>query len=117
MRDVHRRDVVVTLFPFADQQKAKVRPVVVYAGPWFVEDFSVCWVLMITSARRKRWPGDINIADIAAAALPGDSVVRVRKIACIDTRNIVQKLGALDKTTWSAVQKAFDDSFQRSRHR
>lgn len=106
MRDIQRGDVTVTLFPFADRRSAKVRPAVVYAGPWDVSGFSVCWVLMITSAHRKRWSGDVEVVDIVAAGLPGASLVRVLKVACIDTRIIVQKLGKLDEKTQGAVQKS-----------
>lgn len=98
-------DVVITLFPFADGKRAKIRPAVLYAGPWQVGDFSVCWVLMITSALRKRWPDDVEISDLARADLPGASLVRVLKLACVDVRNIVDTLGALDTKTRRAVQQ------------
>ena len=104
MHDLREWDVVVTMFPFADGHAAKIRPALVYRGPWRVGDFEVCWVLMITSADRKKWPGDALIDDIGRAGLPAASLVRVLKIACIDTRNILQKLGTLDAKTRRIVQ-------------
>jgi mRNA interferase MazF len=41
---------------------------------------------MITSAGRVACPGDVEIADLAAAGLPVACVVRTEKIATIDAR-------------------------------
>ena len=105
MPDLRKGDVVVTMFPFADGTMAKIRPAMVCARPHVVGGFAVCWVLMITSASRRQWPGDIEISDLAAAGLPGASLIRTLKIACIDTRAIAQKLGVLDAKTRRAAEK------------
>lgn len=105
MKPFQHGDIIVTMFPFADGQKAKVRPALIYRGPWTVDDFSVCWILMITSSRRTKWSHDISIADLEAAGLPAPSIVRTLKIACIDTHNVVQKIGSLDAKTLRSVQK------------
>jgi len=106
MRDLKTGDVVVTAFPFAEGHTIKIRPAVVYAGPWTIHNFTICWMLMITSAKRPRWPDDVEILDFPGAGLPGASLVRPLKITCIDARNILQKLGTLDGKTLTAVRKS-----------
>lgn len=99
-------EVVVTLFPFADGVSAKKRPALLCAGPWRVtKTIEVCWVAMITTTILKGWPGDIDVTDPAAAGLPVASIVRPLKLACIDTRNISHKIGALDTATLRTVQR------------
>ena len=98
-------DIVVTLFPFADQALAKERPAVVCAGPWVVSDtIEICWVAMITTTELKGWRGDIEVPDIRAVGLPVPSIIRTLKIACIDTGAITKKLGSLDTETQHGVQ-------------
>ncbi len=105
MPGLERGNVIVTAFPFADGTSSKVRPAVVYSGPWKIGDISVCWILMITSSLRRHWPGDVGIVDAHIAGLPKTSLVRTLKIACIDIRNITMKIGNLDAQTFDAAQK------------
>ena len=100
-----RGDVIVTAFPFAEGTEMKIRPAVVYGGPWDIGDISVCWVLMITSSLRPRWVGDIEITNAHLAGLPKTSLIRTLKIACIDVRSIIQKIGSLDEQTFNATQE------------
>jgi mRNA interferase MazF len=79
-------DVARVAFPFADSPIHRNRPALVISTPDVHERFGVLWVLMITSAERTRWPGDITISDLAEAGLPVPCVVRTEKIATIDTR-------------------------------
>ncbi len=58
---------------------------------------TMLWVLMITSAGNRRWPGDILVSDLPVAGLPAPSVVRIAKIATVDL-DLVQKLGSLGDT-------------------
>ena len=39
------------------------------------------WVLMITSARNRPWPGDLLVEGYEEAGLPAPSVIRTAKIA------------------------------------
>ena len=79
-------DVARVAFPFADSPIHRNRPALVISTPDVHERFGVLWVLMITSAERTRWPGDVTISDLAEAGLPVPCVVRTEKIATIDTR-------------------------------
>ncbi len=52
------------------------------------------WVLMITSARNRGWPGDIEIEDVLAAGLGVPSVIRTAKILTVEARQ-AEVIGAL----------------------
>jgi len=60
------------------------------------------WVLMITSAANRGWPGDVWIDDLSRAGLPAASVVRTAKIATIDLAR-AERIGSLAQGTMAAV--------------
>jgi mRNA interferase MazF len=45
------------------------------------------WVLMITSAGHRRWPGDVDVSDFLEAGLPAPSIVRPTKLATIEAKD------------------------------
>jgi mRNA interferase MazF len=45
------------------------------------------WVLMITSAGHRRWPGDVDVSDLLEAGLPAPSIVRPTKLATIEAKD------------------------------
>ncbi|MHB1642347.1 MAG: hypothetical protein ACYCS8_06765 [Acidithiobacillus sp.] len=53
------------------------------------------WVLLITSAENRGWPGDVEIADLTGAGLSMASVVRTAKIATVEM-DMVDRIGRLD---------------------
>jgi mRNA interferase MazF len=63
---------------------------------------ALLWVLMITSAAHRRWPGDVEVSDLAAAGLPAPSIVRCAKIATIETA-AATPIGCLPKADRGAV--------------
>ena len=79
-------DVVRVAFPFADSDVRRNRPGLVISVSEVDERFGVVWVLMITSAGRSPWPGDVPISDLSGAGLPVPCVIRTEKIATIDAR-------------------------------
>ena len=87
-------DLVKVPFPYADQPVHQYRPALVIACPEVHDRFAVLWVLMVTSAANRGWPGDVPVPAHAEAGLPVASVVRTEKIATID-RRVVQRIGRL----------------------
>ncbi len=75
-------DVIKVPFPYTDRATRQRRPAVVVAAGDLAETHGLLWVLMITSAENRSWPGDV-VLDFAAAGLPAASVVRTAKIATI----------------------------------
>jgi mRNA interferase MazF len=60
------------------------------------------WLIMITSAENRGWPGDVGLSDLRAAGLPAPSIVRPAKIATVDARD-AQRLGTLPRAEREAV--------------
>jgi mRNA interferase MazF len=60
------------------------------------------WVLMITSAANRGWPGDVDF-DHQAAGLSAESVVRTAKIATVDATDL-EPMGRLPNGPWAEVQ-------------
>lgn len=76
-------DVVKLPFPYTDRATRQSRPALVLAAAELQRAHGLLWVLMITSAANRGWPGDIEIVDLDAAGLPVPSIVRTAKIATI----------------------------------
>ena len=86
--------VVVTPFPFTDKNATKKRPALIISEPDYQQKTGHATMLMITSAKHKRWHGDVEIKDLLAAGLPVPSVIR-QKIFTIDLRLIIRQIGQL----------------------
>lgn len=94
-------DVVQVGFPYVETAAQKIRPAVVVTTAAFHRN-GVAWCLMITSARHRPWPGDVEIEDLAAAGLIKPCVVRTAKIATVPI-GATRALGHLDPATRKAV--------------
>lgn len=81
-------DVVRVPFPYTERPVVQFRPALVVALPPTGLGPPLIWVLMITSAANRPWPGDVAIADLAAAGLPVPSVVRTAKLATITDADV-----------------------------
>jgi len=101
-------NVVRVALPYADQPAVRHRPALVIAAPSASPRFSVAWVLMITTARHERWPGDVELVDWKAAGLGQPCVVRSGKVASIDTRitNPIGNLAEADRTSVTDALRA-----------
>ena len=84
MPTFRRGDIVKVPFPYTDSDTRQARPALVISNPDLEERHGLLWVLMITSAANRRWPGDVEIRPLATAGLPVASVVRTAKVATID---------------------------------
>ena len=83
-------DLVKVPFPCTNRPVQQRRPALVVAIPDTPGSPELLWVLMVTSAAHRGWPGDVMISDHGAAGLPAASVVRPAKIATIEARNAEQ---------------------------
>ncbi|MGH9160558.1 MAG: type II toxin-antitoxin system PemK/MazF family toxin [Vicinamibacteraceae bacterium] len=95
-------DVVTVPFPFTDHSGQKRRPALVLSPRRFnAEGHSV--MAMITTKRHSPWPGDVEIAHLAAAGLRTACIVRV-KIFTLDNRLIVRRIGAVAAADKKAIR-------------
>ena len=95
-------DVVKVPFPYADRATRQRRPALVISDASLQEAHGLLWVLMITSAENRGWPGDVAVSDLAAAGLPVPSLIRSAKIATIDARD-AEPLGRIATRTRKQV--------------
>jgi mRNA interferase MazF len=96
-------DVVKVPFPYTDRSTWQSRPALVVSTG--LEDaHKLVWVVMITSAENRGWPGDVAITNLAEAGLPAPSVIRAANIATIDATDAT-KLG---KVSAAKLRKVVD---------
>lgn len=89
-------------FPYTDRPVRERRPALVVGAGGLDAGHGLLWVVMITSAENRGWPGDVEITDVRVAGLPAPSVVRTAKIATIDARD-AGRLGSLPSVDRGAV--------------
>jgi mRNA interferase MazF len=77
-------DVVKVPFPYTNRPVQQFRPALIVACVGGAGSPALLWVLMITSASHRRWPGDVEISDLSAAGLTAPSLIRCSKIATIE---------------------------------
>ena len=77
-------DLVKVPFPYTNRPVQQRRPALVVAVPDAPGAPDLLWVLMVTSAAHRGWPGDVAVSDLRAEGLPAAAVVRSAKIATIE---------------------------------
>lgn len=102
MPGFRRGDVVKVPFPYTDRPTRQYRPALVVAAGDLEDAHGLLWVVMITSAENRRWPGDVAISEPASAGLPAPSVIRTAKIATIEAADAA-KLGRLPLALYRQV--------------
>jgi mRNA interferase MazF len=97
-------DIVKVPFPYTDRPVRERRPALVVASSPIRERHGLLWVLMITSAENRGWPGDVDVSDLEASGLPAASVVRTAKIATIEEKEAL-RIGILPQRDRGSVRK------------
>ena len=99
-----RGDVVRVPFPYTDRATRQSCPALVVSSAALEDQHELLWVLMITSAENRGWPGDVLIENLEGTGLPVPSVIRTAKIATIKSID-ASKLGKLPATIRKKVIK------------
>lgn len=88
-------DVVRVPFPYTDRPVRQHRPALVVSRGGLGKGRAFLWVVMITSAANRRWPGDVPLVqEHDTVGLPVPSLIRPTKIATIEARH-ADRLGTL----------------------
>lgn len=87
-------DIVKIPFPYTDRPVRQRRPALVIAAGEIEAAHGLLWLVMITSAENRGWPGDATVSDLRVAGLPAPSVVRPAKVATVEARD-AERLGML----------------------
>lgn len=90
--------------PHPDRATRQSRPALVVSAGSLEDAHGLLWVVMITSAQNRGWPGDVPVNNLAAAGLPVPSVIRTAKIATIEAADAA-KLGAVAPALFRRVAK------------
>jgi len=107
--------VVVVPFPLTDRRAKRRRPALVVSRPEALGTTIGHSVLaMITSAGHSRWPLDVPLADLEAAGLPAQSVVRM-KLFTLDDSLLERSAGRLAEGDARAVEAALGRLFGAGR--
>ncbi|MDP1648712.1 MAG: type II toxin-antitoxin system PemK/MazF family toxin [Rubrivivax sp.] len=97
-------DVIKVPFPCTDRPARQSRPALVVSAPTLQDRHGLLWVVMITSAENRGWPGDVAVRSLAQAGLPAASVVRSAKIATIEAGD-AQRLGRVSASQLAVVRQ------------
>jgi mRNA interferase MazF len=93
-------------FPYTDQDTRQHRPALVVSRGGLGEKRSLIWVVMITSAENRGWPGDVSLAaHYREVGLPIPSVVRSTKIAVVEAAR-ADRIGKIPSSKWDEVESA-----------
>jgi mRNA interferase MazF len=104
MATFSRGDVVRVPFPYTDVDAKRHRPALVVSSGGVGDRRALLWVVMITSAANRGWPGDVPLVDECRnVGLPVPSIVRTSKIATIEARH-AKHLGKLSRALWTDVE-------------
>ena len=102
-------DLVKVPFPYTSRPVQQRRPALVVAIPEAPGAPALLWVLMVTSAANRGWPGDVAISDLEMAGLPAASVLRSAKIATIEAQD-AEWIGSLPMADRMQVATALRDN-------
>jgi len=98
MKEYDLGEIVLLLFPFADAMSAKRRPAMVLLDTGD-EDILVARV----TSQIAQTAFDIDIKDWMQAGLQLPSVVRVDKVATLEKRLVVKRLGVLTSNDYTQI--------------
>lgn len=111
MPGFRRGDVVKVPFPYTDRPTRQHRPALVAAAGELESAHGLLWVVMITSAENRRWPGDVVIGDPGPVGLPAPSVIRTAKIATIEAADAT-RLGRVPAWLYRRVASALSRNLE-----
>jgi mRNA interferase MazF len=98
-----RFDVVAVQYPFLEGDQAKRRPGLIVSTADLQRQHSLCWVVMITTAKAGIRVDDINITDFGRAGLPEPCVIRPSRLTTLSVSQIARRLGAISPKDRNAV--------------
>lgn len=102
-------DIVLTPFPFTDLTGSKVRPAVIISGGMIGDEDVV--VLFITSGQKNSQKFDVKINSSKENGLKINSNIKCAKIATLEKKVVLGKLGILEREKQKEVSKKLKDLF------
>jgi len=96
--------IIKVPFPHNARPVRQRRPALVVAAGNTQQDHGLLWVVMITSAENRGWPGDVPVSYLSASGLQAPSVVRTAKIATIEAKE-AEAVGRLPEADRGTVRR------------
>ena len=96
-------DVIWVAFPHVESERSTVRPALVVTEKMVGPNNGLLWAMMVTSALRPDWPGDLPIEHYASIGLPHPSKIRTAKIATLDASG-AEIIGQIDDRLLAEVR-------------
>ncbi len=100
-------DIVLLPFPFTDLTGSKLRPAIILIESEY--DITVCF---ITTQLKWKEETDILLSPSLDNGIKKDSLIRLSKIATIEKTFVLGKLGKLQETEISDLNKKLKQLFQ-----
>ncbi len=104
MPNFRQGDVIKVPFPYTDRPTRQSRPALVVSTGNIEDVHGLLWVVMITSAENRGWPGDVAVNNLAATGLPVASVIRTAKIATFEASDAT-RLGRVTPVLFRQVAR------------
>lgn len=105
MPSFERGDVVRVPFPYTNRPIQQRRPAIVVSSGHFSEATHLLWVVMVTSAENRMWPGDVSLVEtFGQFGLPAPSLIRTTKIATIESTS-ADRIGLLSSDVLQQVDR------------
>ena len=104
MPSFERGDIVKVPFPYTHRSTRQSRPALVVSSGELEDRHGLLWVLMITSAENRGWPGDVALTQLGGTGLPVASVIRTAKIATIEAGDAT-RLGGVSAAVMRRVKR------------
>lgn len=106
-------DIVLVKFPFSDLESSKKRPALVLSHTTVSSGIELVTIAMITSRIDGiKLSGDYKVKKWEDAGLLFPSLIRLSKIATIESDLIDKNLGKLAPADIKAIKSAFKSCFQ-----
>lgn len=105
-------DIVLVKFPFTNLETTKKRPALILHHTFHTSKIDIIGIAMITSQiEGYRLGGDVLIEQWKEANLLYPSLVRLSKMASIDSDLIDKKLGHIQPDDIASIKKSFQKLF------
>lgn len=106
-------DIVLVKFPFTNLESSKKRPALVLTVVSYGKSQSLVTIAMITSKiDGMKLKGDVSLQNWESASLLHPSLVRIGKVATIESDIIIDKnFGRLTEKDITLIKKEFKNAF------
>jgi mRNA interferase MazF len=108
MKQLAAGDIILVKFPFANLREAKKRPALILRTTSVTSKASLVTIAMITSqVDGLELEGDVLVSKWKEVTLLHPSLVRLSKIATVDSELIDRKLGVIAESDQKHVSRTF----------